>query len=153
MTQTILGAGGQIADELARELRLRYTDDIRLVSRTPRAVDDADALAPADLTDAGQTRAAVEGSEIVYFAAGLPPRTALWEARFQLMLRNALEAARATGARFAYFDNTYMYPQDSRVQDESTPFAPVGRKGRVRAAMATSVLEEMARGEIPVLIA
>jgi uncharacterized protein YbjT (DUF2867 family) len=34
--QTILGANGQIAEELARELRRHYTDDLRLVSRTPR---------------------------------------------------------------------------------------------------------------------
>jgi len=69
------------------------------------------------------------------------------------MLRNALDACRAAGASFAYFDNTYMYPQDDRLQTEETPFAPVGRKGRVRAAMASLVLEEMARGEIPVVIA
>lgn len=33
--QTVLGATGQIAMELARELRRTYTDDIRLVSRKP----------------------------------------------------------------------------------------------------------------------
>jgi hypothetical protein len=48
------------------------------------------------------------------------------------MLKNALDACRAAGAKFAYFDNTYMYPQDARLQTEDTPFAPVGRKGRVR---------------------
>lgn len=153
MTHTILGAGGQIADELARELRRRHTDDLRLVSRKPRKVNDADTLVSADLTDAEQTRAAVEGSDTVWFTAGLPPRTELWEAQFPTMLRNALDATRAAGARFAYFDNTYMYPQDSRVQTEDTPFAPVGRKGRVRAEMATMVLDEMARGDIGVLIA
>jgi nucleoside-diphosphate-sugar epimerase len=68
------------------------------------------------------------------------------------MLKNALDACRAEGAKFAYFDNTYMYPQDARLQTEATPFAPVGRKGRVRAAMASMVQDEMARGEIPVLI-
>jgi nucleoside-diphosphate-sugar epimerase len=151
--QTILGATGQIAIELARELRLSHTRDLRLVSRNPRKVDDADTLARADLLDASQTSAAVEGSEIVYFTAGLPADTSLWEAQFPTMLRNALDAARTVGAKFAYFDNTYMYPQDGRVQTEDTPFAPVGRKGRVRAAMAQMVLDEMARGDIPVLIA
>ncbi|VVE17914.1 flavin-dependent monooxygenase [Pandoraea nosoerga] len=68
------------------------------------------------------------------------------------MLKNALDACRVAGASFAYFDNTYMYPQDARLLTEEAPFAPVGRKGKVRAAMATMVLEEMARGEIPVLI-
>lgn len=151
--QTILGANGQIAVELARELRSAHTDDLRLVSRTPRKVHDADELMPADLLDAKQTTEAVAGSEIVYFTAGLPANTQLWEAQFPTMLRNALDAARAARARFAYFDNTYMYPQDDRVQTEDTPFEPVGRKGRVRADMAATVLAEMTRGDIPVLIA
>lgn len=150
--QTVLGANGQIATELARELRRQYTGDVRLVSRNPRKVNEADSVVSANLLDASQTVEAVKGSDVVYFTAGLPPDTLLWETRFPVMLRNALDASRAAGARFAYFDNTYMYPQDDRLQVEDTPFAPVGRKGRVRATMASMVLEEMARGEIPVLI-
>ncbi|WAA65583.1 NAD-dependent epimerase/dehydratase family protein [Microbacterium oxydans] len=151
--QTILGANGQIAVELARELNRNHTTALRLVSRNPRKVNDTDTLARADLLDAAQTAAAVEGSDVVYFTAGLPADTELWERQFPTMLRNALDATRNAGAKFAYFDNTYMYPQDDRVQTEDTPFAPVGPKGRVRAAMASMVLDEMARGEIPVLIA
>ena len=150
--QTILGANGQIATELARALRRHHSDDIRLVSRQPKKVDPADALVSANLLDAAQTLAAVQGSRIVYFTAGLPPDTRLWESQFPTMLKNALDASRAAGAAFAYFDNTYMYPQDARLQTEDTPFAPVGRKGKVRATMASMVLDEMARGDIPVLI-
>lgn len=150
--QTILGANGQIAGELARELARAYTRDLRLVSRNPSKVNDSDSLFAANLLDAQQTNDAVKGSDVVYFAAGLPPETQLWETQFPVMLKNALDACRAHGARSAYFDNTYMYPQDSRVQTEETPFAPVGRKGRVRAAMASMVLEEMGRGYIPLLI-
>ncbi|NDV76575.1 SDR family oxidoreductase [Burkholderia cenocepacia] len=150
--QTILGANGQIATELARELRRLNTGEIRLVSRNPRKVNDTDSLVSANLLDARQTAQAVKGSDIVYFTAGLPPDTELWETQFPVMLKNALDACRAEGARFAYFDNTYMYPQNNRLQTEATQFAPVGRKGKVRAAMASMVLEEMARGDIPVLI-
>lgn len=150
--QTILGSTGQIATELARELRRAYTPDLRLVSRSPRKVNDSDTLAAADLLDAGQTAQAVKGSRIVYFTAGLPPDTALWEAQFPVMLKNAIDATRAAGAKFVYFDNTYMYPQDERVLKEDAPFEPVGRKGRLRAAMASMVLQEMARGDIPVVI-
>lgn len=150
--QTILGANGQIATELARELNRRYTDDLRLVSRAPRPVNAGDQLASADLLDPDQTLEAVQGSEIVYFTAGLPADTGMWEKNFPTMLRNALHAARVSGARFAYFDNTYMYPQDARIQSEETLFEPLGRKGQVRAAMAQMVLDEMGRGEIPVLI-
>lgn len=149
---TILGATGQIAMELARELHRSYGTDLRLVSRKPRKIHDTDTLAPADLLDARQTADAVRGSLIVYFTAGLPADTALWESQFLPMLENALAASRAAGAKFVYFDNTYMYPQDGRLLTEETPFAPVGRKGRVRAAMATRVLQEMARGDMPVLI-
>lgn len=150
--QTILGATGQIAVELARELQRKHTSDLRLVSRNPRKVNDTDVLRPANLLDAQQTADAVKGSDVVYFTAGLPPDTELWEAQFPTMLRNSLDASRAAGAKFVYFDNTYMYPQDDRLLKEDAPFQPVGRKGKVRAAMATMVLEEMARGDIPVLI-
>ena len=151
--QTILGANGQIAVELARELNRNYTQNLRLVSRKPRKVNDRDELVSADLMNAAQTTDAVCGSDVVYFTAGLPPDTELWEKQFPTMLRNALDAARAAGAKFVYFDNTYMYPQIAQRQTEETAFAPVGRKGRVRALMAEVVLAEMQRGDIPVAIA
>lgn len=151
--QTILGANGQIAVELARELNRNYTQDLRLVSRKPRKVNDRDELVSANLMNAAQTVNAVRGSEVVYFTAGLPPDTELWERQFPTMLRNALDATRAAGAKFVYFDNTYMYPQSAQRQTEETGFAPVGRKGRVRALMAEMVLAEMQRGDIPVAIA
>ena len=150
--QTILGASGQIARELARELKRNYTDDLRLVSRHPQKVNDSDMTCAADLLDAQQTRNAVKGSDTVYYAAGLPPDSALWEQQFPTMLKNALEAARMAEAKFFYFDNTYMYPQSNAPQTEETRFAPRGRKGKVRAAMADRVLDEMKRAEIPVLI-
>ncbi|CAI1516606.1 NAD(P)H-binding protein [Serratia liquefaciens] len=61
--QTILGANGQIAQELARELKRSYTDDLRLVSRNPRKVNQSDVLIAADLLDAQQTLEAAKGSD------------------------------------------------------------------------------------------
>ncbi|WP_192557944.1 NAD-dependent epimerase/dehydratase family protein [Pseudomonas allokribbensis] len=150
--QTVLGATGQIAIELTRELGRTFTQDIRLVSRNPHKINAFDSLVSANLLDASQTAKAVEGSSIVYFTAGLPPDTQLWEIQFPVMLKNALDAARASKAKFVYFDNTYMYPQDDRVLTEDAPFEPVGRKGQVRAKMASMVLQEMQRGDIPVVI-
>ena len=151
--QAILGANGQIAVELARELKRNYMQNLRLVSRNPRKVNNSDELVSADLMNAVQTLDAVRGSEVVYFTAGLPPDTELWERQFPTMLRNALDATREAGAKFVYFDNTYMYPQSAQRQTEDTNFAPVGRKGHVRALMAEIVLAEMQRGDIPVAIA
>jgi len=109
--QTILGATGQIAVELARELARTHTEVLRLVSRNPRKINDSDTLLPADLLDADQATKAVKGSSIVYFTAGLPPDTEQWETQFPVMLKNVLDATRTANAKFVYFDNTYMYPQ------------------------------------------
>ena len=53
--QTILGSGGIIATELAKVLRKKYTDNLRLVARNPAKVNPDDQLFPADLTDPKQT--------------------------------------------------------------------------------------------------
>lgn len=68
--QTILGANGTIARELSYQL-LSYTDKIRQVSRNPRAVNPGDEIVKADLFQAAEVRAAVNGSDVVYLMAGL----------------------------------------------------------------------------------
>ena len=149
---TILGANGQIATEIARELHRRDISDIRLVSRTPRRVAPTDTVVAADLTHADMTDKAVNGSHTVYFAAGLPLDTALWEASFPVMMRNVITACERHNARLVFFDNTYMYPQDGTPLTETTPFRPVGPKGAVRARMAEMLLEEIAHGRIEAMI-
>lgn len=150
--QTVLGSGGQIAEELTLELRRNFTDDIRLVSRNPRKVHDTDQLVPADLMDAEATDRAVAGSDIVYLTVGLPMDSALWEQRFPSMMANTIAACRKHGARLVFFDNTYMYPRTATPQTEETPFEPFGRKATVRAQIATTLLEEMAAGTIDAVI-
>lgn len=49
--QTILGANGQIGEELARELARNYTSDIRIVSRNAKKVNATDTVFSADLSD------------------------------------------------------------------------------------------------------
>lgn len=150
--QTVLGSGGQIADELTRELRRNITDDIRLVSRNPRTVHAADRLFPADLMDAKATDAAVAGSDVVYLTVGLPMDSALWEQRFPTMMANTIDACRRHDSRLVFFDNTYMYPQTAAPQTEHTAFEPHGRKGAVRARIATMLLDEMAADRIEAVI-
>lgn len=150
--QTILGASGQIGQELARSLKRDFTDDIRLVSRNPRKVNDTDQLQRADLLDAAQTMSAVEGSAIVYLTVGLPMDTRLWVEQWPTMMRNVIDACAAHGARLVFFDNTYMYPQTAEPQTESSRFEPHGAKGRVRAAIATDLLTAMGEGRVSAMI-
>ena len=76
--QTILGSGGIIATELAKELTT-YTKDIRLVSRNPKKVNETDQLLKADLLNATEVEKAVEGSEIVYVTIGFPYNAKVWQ--------------------------------------------------------------------------
>ncbi|WFF07820.1 NAD-dependent epimerase/dehydratase family protein [Micromonospora sp. WMMD1076] len=150
--QTLLGSGGQIAEELARELRRNFTDDIRLVSRTPRKVHDNDQVVSADLMNAEATDMAVAGSDIVYLTVGLPMYSRLWEQRFPTMMANTITACRKHSSRLVFFDNTYMYPRTSTPQTEDTAFDPVGRKATVRAQIATTLLDEIDAGTIDAVI-
>ena len=143
--QTILGANGQIGEELARELKQRYTADIRIVGRKPQKINDTDTLLAADLSVREQ---AVKGSEIAYFTLGLPMNTELWERQFPVIVQNVIEACTVHNVKLVFFDNTYMYPQRNQVLTEKTPFEPVGRKGSVRKQLAQIVLQAIESGRI-----
>lgn len=150
--QAILGAGGQIADELAKELKRKYTSSIRLVNRKPIKVNDTDTLYKADLLDAEQASNAVKGCEIVYLTVGLPMDTAIWEKYFPIIMRNTINACKKHNARMVYFDNTYMYPQNSEIQTEQTEFKPNGRKGKVRAEIAQMLLRALEEKDLNAVI-
>lgn len=150
--QTILGANGQIGEELARELKRNFTSDIRIVSRESRKVNDTDEAFSADLSVREKAVEAVKGSEIAYFTLGLPISSDLWGQQFPLILRNVIEACKINGTKLVFFDNTYMYPQDERVLTEDIVFDPIGRKGKVRQEMAEMVLKEIQTGELEAVI-
>ncbi|PXW18003.1 nucleoside-diphosphate-sugar epimerase [Chryseobacterium sp. CBTAP 102] len=150
--QTILGANGQIGEELARELKRNYASDIRIVSRNAKKVNDTDTVFSADLSDREKAIEAVKGSEIAYFTLGLPMDTGLWEKQFLTIMKNVIDACKINGTKLVFFDNTYMYPQNNEVLTEQTVFAPVGRKGMVRKKMADMLLKEMKAETIKAVI-
>lgn len=149
--QTVLGANGQIGNELALALR-HYTDDIRLVSRKPKQVNGTDQLVSANLLDADETLKAIEGSKIVYFTAGLPIDTAMWVEQWPIMMRNVINACAVHNAKLVYFDNTYMYPQTNALQTEESRFEPYGEKGKVRGLIAKQLLDAIAEGRVQAMI-
>lgn len=150
--QTILGANGQIGSELALALKNEFTDEIRLVSRNPKRVNDTDELVRANLLDAVETQKAVEGSEIVYLTAGLPIDTTMWVEQFPIMMRNVINACAMHNAKLVYFDNTYMYPQTDELLTEEIRFEPYGKKGRVRGMIVQMLLDAMKEGRVQAMI-
>ncbi|MEL6357490.1 MAG: NAD-dependent epimerase/dehydratase family protein [Bacteroidota bacterium] len=151
--QTILGAGGAIGQQLAKELT-SYTSDIRLVARHPKRVNPTDELFSADLLDQEQTLKAVADSEIVYLTVGLPYTAKIWERDWPRLMDNVLAACEVSGAKLVFFDNIYMYdPSQIGQMDESTPIAPSSRKGKVRQLIAEKVLNAHREGKVQTLIA
>lgn len=149
---TILGSGGVIARELSLHLG-RDGRRIRQVSRRPVAVHPGDQLKVADLLDARATADAVAGSEVVYLVAGLPYDTAVWQSQWPTVMANVMQACQRHGARLVFFDNVYAYGRVDGAMREDTPFNPCSRKGEVRAAIATTLLAAMQRGELQASIA
>lgn len=150
--QTVLGSNGQIGQEIAKEIYNNYTQHIRLVGRNPKKIHDTDELVAADLMNYEDTYKAVKGSEIVYFAVGLPANSEMWENKFPIIMENVVKACQETNTKLAFFDNTYMYEKNADVQVENSPFVPVGRKSQVRANIAEMLLSAMKDKSIDAVI-
>ncbi len=151
--QTILGAGGAVGVELAKALK-EYTNEIRLVSRNPKAVNPDDQLVQADLTNSDEVLKAVKGSEVVYLTVGLPYNTKVWQRQWPLIMESVINACKQEKAALVFFDNIYMYdPNHLSFMTEETPINPVSKKGRVRNLIANMLINEMEKGELRAVIA
>ena len=151
--QTILGAGGIIGKELAKNLP-QFTNKIRLVSRNPKRVNAGDELVSCDLTNAEQVKEAVKGSEIVYLTVGLDYNLKVWEDIWPKIMRNTIDACAFHDSRLVFFDNVYMYDKDHLGgMDENTPINPPSKKGKVRAEITEMLINSWEKGTISGLIA
>lgn len=151
--QTILGSGGVIGNELALALTA-YTNNIRLVSRNPKKVNETDQLVQADLLNKDDVFRAVEGSEIVYVTVGFPYSYKTWKAYWPVFISHVIEACKVHKAKLVFFDNVYMYDKNHlNGMTEETPIAPPSKKGRIRAQVADLILQDVAQGHLQALIA
>lgn len=151
--QVILGAGGAIGNELAKELRT-YTEVIRLVGRNPQKVNGDDELFVADLTQKEQVKKAVKGADVAYLTVGLPYKINVWKMQWPLVMSNVIEACKKYKTKLVFFDNIYMYnPEKLNPMTEETDILPSSKKGKVRAQIAQMVLDEINSGKLKALIA
>jgi len=150
--QTILGSSGVIGKELAKSL-IQYTNKIRLVSRNPKKVNENDELFTADLTDAGQTIKAVEGSEVVYLTIGLQYDIKIWRTQWPVVMKNVIEACKQSNSKFVFFDNVYSYGKVTGWMTEESPVKPESEKGKVRAELHKMIMKEVEEGILRAIIA
>ncbi len=150
--QTILGAGGAIGNDLAKELQ-SYTIRIRLVGRNPKKVNETDEIFAADLLDANAVSEAVKGSEVAYLVAGLPYKIKVWREQWPQIMHNVINACKQYKTKLVFFDNVYMYdPETIGNITEENPVAPSSNKGKIRAMIAKKILDEIKAGNLTAMI-
>ena len=149
---TILGANGIIGEELAKELRNTYTNEIRLVGRNPKKVNPDDELLQADLLNSEDVHHALEDTEIAYLTVGLPYTSEVWLRDWVRIMENVIAGCKKHNCKLVYFDNTYAYAQDATLQKEDTPMTSVGKKGRGKKLAAELLLKAIEEKKIEALI-
>lgn len=145
--QTILGAGGVIAHSLQQQL-LSQNIPLRLVRRQAGPAPAEAESRSADLLNAQAVAEAVAGSEVVYLTPGLTYNARLWAAQWPVVMQNTIAACEKAGAKLVFFDNVYAYGLVNGSMTENTPYAPVSKKGKIRAQIANRLQGAMQAGEI-----
>ena len=151
--QTILGSGGAIGIPLAKEL-LNYTKQIRLVSRTPKKVNETDELFLADVNDLSQIRKAIAGSEVVYVTIGFEYKLKVWQRTWPPFLQEVINACKTQNAKLVFFDNVYVYAKSAIPHmTEESPIQPPSKKGEVRKQLHEMIMNEVEKNSLTALIA
>lgn len=151
--QVILGAGGAIGINLAKELT-KYTGEIRLAGRNPKKINANDELVVCNLTDQNDVDKAVNGCEIAYLTVGLQYSLKTWQELWPVVMRNTISSCKKHKTKLVFFDNIYMYnPNKLNPMNEETEVLPVSKKGKVRAGIVQMVLDEIKAGTMEALIA
>ncbi len=150
--QIILGSGGAIGNDLAKELK-SYTNKICLASRSPKKINDDDELRICDLTVPTDVDNAVKGCKVAYLTVGLPYRSKIWKEKWPLVMKNTIAACKKHKTKLVFFDNIYMYnPQKLNPMTEETEVSPTSKKGKVRAEIAQMVLDDISSGALEAMI-
>jgi nucleoside-diphosphate-sugar epimerase len=151
--QTILGSGGTIGTPLAKELK-KYTNDIRLVSRNPKRINETDELFPLDLTDLTQISKAIAGSEIVYIVIGFEYKLSVWQKMWPAFMKEVITACQKHNTKLVFFDNIYMYAKSSiPYMTEDSLLQPPSKKGEVRKKLHEMIFAEVEKNNLKALIA
>ncbi|MFD0765625.1 NAD-dependent epimerase/dehydratase family protein [Mucilaginibacter lutimaris] len=150
---TILGAGGPVANALTNEL-VKNNEPVRLVSRRPVDIQGNNITwRKADLLNYEQVREATRGSSIIYLCAGLVYDADIWREQWPVIIKNVINVTKENNARLIFFDNVYMYGLVNGPMKEDTPYNPVSEKGKVRAAIANTIMNEVKAGTLNATIA
>ena len=149
---TILGSGGVIGHELAKNLKSYTGTDIRLVSRNPKKVNPTDEIVSANLINKQETMNALKGSQVAYLIVGLQYKTKIWQKSWPVIMSNVVNSCKEHSTKLVFFDNVYSYGKVDGWMTEETPANPCSKKGEVRAKIAEQLMNEVKKGNIEAMI-
>jgi nucleoside-diphosphate-sugar epimerase len=147
----ILGAGGAISRALLPEL-VKTGEQITVVSRSGASMAGAESRA-ADALDYDSLSAVVPEGSVVYLLIGLDYNAKVWQELWPPLMENVIRVCADRGALLVFLDNVYMYGPVGGPMTEDTPHRPMSEKGRVRAAIAETLMSSVEKGSLRALIA
>jgi nucleoside-diphosphate-sugar epimerase len=120
---------------------------VRLVNRSGKAdAPQGVEVVAADVTDPAAARKVCEGAAVVFHCASGP--YGRWTQTLPPIMNGIIEGAAAAGARLVYGDNLYAYgPVEGPIREE-LPYRPIGPTTRVRAEVATTLMNAHAAGTV-----
>jgi nucleoside-diphosphate-sugar epimerase len=152
-TYTILGANGNIAQEVSRALH-SSGNQIKQFSRNPKKVNDTDSLSTGNLLNPEEVSMAVKGSDVVFLLAGIQYDKKIWKRDWPIIMRNTLDACIAHQAKLVFFDNMYAFdPKEVGHLTEESKMAPQSEKGKVRKEILDMLWKEVMAEKLTALVA
>jgi len=153
----VIGAGGGIGGAVAHALR-EAGWQVRALSRNPAEAAQAHRWIGAidwvggDAMDDKACVAAARGVQLIFHGAN-PPGYRNWRGLAIPMLKNAIAAAGANGARLIFPGNVYNYGPDAfPLIAETAPQNPLTRKGKIRVEMEAMLQQASARGTRSIVV-
>jgi len=137
---------GPLGMAVMRELLSRGMR-VRLMNRSGHAhVPEGVEVVKGDITASAGAREVCQGATVVYHCANAPYTE--WPQRLSPIMDGIIQGAGAIGAKLVYGDNLYMYGPVSGQIREDLPYAATGRKGHVRAQIASTLMEAHKSGKV-----
>jgi nucleoside-diphosphate-sugar epimerase len=141
----VIGASGGVGGAVA-ETMVRHGWRVIGLSRVERAPKQGIEWRVGDALSADDLQRAAQDVDVVFYGAN-PPKYRHWEKVCLPMLKNAIAAAEAAGARLAFPGNVYNFgPDAGDVVSEHSPQRPLTRKGAIRVAMEAELEAFTKRG-------
>lgn len=146
--QHVIFGTGPLGKSVMRALLTRDNAYITMVNRSGKRGDipvEVQVIAT-DAYDVDKVETVTHGADAVYQCA--QPGYLDWQEQFPALQRAILEGTARNGAKLIVGDNLYMYGYVEGLIQEGLPYNATGKKGRVRAQMASEILEWHAQGKI-----